>query len=288
MIKISRYKGRAGRKRRGILILLLLLAGGILFFWDQQNRIQTEIIPVTDPALPAAFDGFSIALISDLHGKEFGAGSETLLTAVEELEPDLIAITGDLIDQREQLSMVPALAAGLSAIAPTYYVTGNHEWAAKCVNELKELLRANGVTVLENETLPLEREGEMILLAGIEDPNGYADQKTLPQLAVEILLEYGDPFVVLLAHRNTEHQLYSDCRMDLTLSGHGHGGVIRLPFTDGLLGNDHTLFPSYTAGLYQLEGGQMVVSRGLGSNTETAPRFRLFNRPHLPLVILQR
>ena len=121
------------------------------------------------------------------------------------------------------------------------------------------------------------------LKAGIDDPNGFADQKTLAQLMTEIRSNLGNPFVLLLAHRNNDYPLYARCGVDVTLCGHGHGGIIRLPFTDGLLSVDRTLFPDHTAGLYQLDYGQLVVSRGLGNSGST---FRLFNRPHLPVVVL--
>jgi uncharacterized protein len=130
----------------------------------------------------------------------------------------------------------------------------------------------------------LERDGQTVVLAGIDDPNGFADQKTLTQLMTEIHAELGDPYVILLAHRN-DGALYESCGVDLTLCGHAHGGLVRLPFTDGLLDHDRTLFPTMTAGLYQLSYGQMVVSRGLGNSGAS---FRLFNRPHLPVVTLEQ
>ena len=163
-------------------------------------------------------------------------------------------------------------------------MAGNHEWSARLVQEVWEQLEGCGVTVLSNEYRLLERDGATIVLAGMEDANGYADQKTLRQLTEEIRAEQGDPYILLLAHRNNKWEDYVDCQIDLTLCGHAHGGLIRLPFTDGLIGNDRRLFPTYTSGLYALPYGQMVVSRGLGNNPYT---FRLFNRPEVPLVVLR-
>ena len=267
-----------------LLVLALLLACG-LFLYDQQNRIDTQELEFASPRLPAGFDGFRVVQISDLHGKEFGPGNETLLQKVEELKPDLIAITGDLVDAAGQFSIIEPLTRGLVAIAPTYYVTGNHEWAIREAYTVKALLRECGVTVLSNEFLPLERNGDTILLAGIDDPNGPYDQKTPGALADEIRAGYPEGYILLLAHRNEYHEVYSDARFDLTLCGHVHGGVIRLPFTDGLIDNSRrNFFPSYTAGLYQLPGGELMVSRGMGNGGST---FRLFNRPHLPVIILR-
>ena len=178
------------------------------------------------------------------------------------------------------------MASGLSAIAPTYYVTGNHEWAVGHVPEMKETLAENGVHVLSNQSLSLTRNEDRIILAGIDDPNGYADQKTPEEVAQEVAEEWGDPFWILLAHRNNafaEH--YSRLGADLVVSGHGHGGLVRLPFTDGLVSTEHTFFPSYTAGLYEKNGSTLFVTRGLGNSGFT---FRLFNRPEVAVLTLHK
>ena len=279
------------RRRHNRWKWLLLPAAVILlifFFRWQQNGIVSETYTVSSSRLPTAFDGLKIVQVSDVHGKEFGENSEALLDAVRELEPDLIAITGDLIDQEEQLSMVPALARGLSDIAPTYYVTGNHEWAVRRVTDLKELLENNGVTVLTNEYVTLERNGQTIAVAGLDDPNGPADQTTGPELMERIRTEQGDVYTVLLSHRDTV-ETYAAWGYDTVLCGHGHGGIFRIPILDkGLLSTDRTLFPKYDGGVYDFpDGGACVVSRGLGSNTVPFHAFRLFNRPDLPLIILK-
>lgn len=270
---------------RRLVLIFLVLALFALFFCDQQTRIQPEEIPLTDPRIPAGFDGYRISVLSDLHGGIPGdTDNRRLLAAVAEQSPDLIVLTGDIVDQRSDLSLLGPLAKSLSALAPTYYVTGNHEWATKQVNAIKAVLREHGVTVLEGNVVPLERNGDTICLMGIDDPNGpYSAQTVLPQMMTDARAAYGDPYTILLAHRNDEYDSYAQYGVDLTLSGHAHGGLIRLPFTDGLISTRRTLFPDHTAGLYQLDYGQQVVSRGLGS---IFPAFRLFNRPHLPLVAL--
>ena len=281
---------RKSRPRRGgmkllLTLILVLLAGG-LFFYDQQNRIQTETITAASDRLPAGFDGYRIVQISDLHGKEFGEDNHILLEKTAELEPDLIAITGDVIDDPDQMGILEPLARGLAAIAPTFYVTGNHEWAIREAATVKSLMEEYGVTVLSNEYLKLERGGDTIVLAGIDDPNGPYDQKTPEELSGEIHAALGDPYVLLLAHRNEYYQVYGQCGFDLTLCGHVHGGLIRLPFTDGLVDNTRRrFFPTHTAGLYPLDGGgTLMVSRGLGNGGIS---FRLFNRPHLPVIVLK-
>ena len=160
------------------------------------------------------------------------------------------------------------------------------------VPALKEILTANGVTVLSNQFVPLERNGDTIVLAGIDDPNGYADQKTPEELAAEVYAACGDPFWLLLAHRNNNFNSYY-CRLgaDLTFSGHAHGGIWRLPFTDGLVDTTLTLFPSFTSGFYHCtdencEGAMVFVNRGLGNSPKIVPR--ILNRPQVAVITLER
>lgn len=283
---MTKAAARRRRRRWGclprLLVTLLVLAAAVGWFWWQQNGLSSETISVT--SAPDGFAGYRIAVISDLHGKEFGEDNEKLIDFVRDLEPDLIAVTGDLIHDQAQMAMVRPVAKGLASIAPTYYVTGNHEWAAKVVPELEELLEACGINVLSNEYVMLTEGGDQIALLGAEDSNGYADQMTVGELADQVRQEQGDVYTILLSHRNNHYDQYQQARVDLTLAGHAHGGLIRLPTTDGLIGPKRELWPQYTAGLYDLSYGQMVVSRGLGNQF---PCFRLFNRPDVPLVVLE-
>ena len=278
-------KPRRRRARTALIALGVLLALCAWFLFEQRAILVTTTRAELS-GLPAGFDGVRIVHLSDLHGHEFGEGNARLLSLVRGQQPDLIVMTGDMVDRDTQLGTLATLAQGLAAIAPTYYVTGNHEWALgmAAARGIKQTVAACGVTVLTNEYVTLERDGQTVVLAGIDDPNGFADQKTLPQLMTEIRANLGGPYVILLAHRN-DGALYESCGVDLTLCGHAHGGLVRLPFTDGLVDHDRTFFPTMTAGLYQLSHGQMVVSRGLGNS---GPSFRLFNRPHLPVVTLER
>ena len=281
-------KHHRGRRRRLLIVLLtaVLAAGGFLY-WDNTALQVARFDPVfTD--LPAGFDGCRIVVLSDLHGGSFGDGNADLFAAVAAEQPEYIFYLGDLQDKyRGPAAGYPAAVAdGLSAIAPTYYVTGNHEWAIGDVPELKKTLSAHGVTVLSNQFLTLERNGDAIVLVGIDDPNGYADQKTPEELAAELYAAWGDPFWILLAHRNSRFaSQYSLLGADLVCSGHGHGGIIRLPGTDGLLSTERTLFPSYTAGLYEENGSVLFATRGLGNS---GPSFRVFNRPEVAVVTLHR
>ena len=283
---MPKHPKRRTRRNLAVLALSALCLTGFLY-WDNTALQVTRFDPVFSD-LPAGFDGCRIVVLSDLHGASFGAHNADLLAAVAAEQPEYIFFLGDLEDKyRGPADGYPAeTARGLSAIAPTYYVTGNHEWAVGHVPEMKETLAENGVHVLSNQSLSLTRNEDRIILAGIDDPNGYADQKTPEEVAQEVAEEWGDPFWILLAHRNNafaEH--YSRLGADLVVSGHGHGGLVRLPFTDGLVSTEHTFFPSYTAGLYEKNGSTLFVTRGLGNSGFT---FRLFNRPEVAVLTLHK
>lgn len=283
---MAKHSRKHPLRRLAVLAVLILVL--VLFFrWENTSLQIARFDPVfTD--LPAGFDGCRIVVLSDLHGAEFGENNEELFQTVADQSPEYIFYLGDLEDKYRgpDPGYAEAVAAGLTAIAPTYYVTGNHEWAIGDVPELKERLAAQGVTVLSNSFVTLERNGDTVVLAGIDDPNGYADQKPPETVAAEVYAAYGDPFWLLLAHRNDRfEEQYSLLGADLVLSGHGHGGIIRLPFTDGLLSTNRTLFPSYTAGLYDKNGSALFVTRGLGNS---GPSFRLWNRPEVAVVTLHR
>lgn len=272
---------------RNLLILIVLF--GIYLYWGNRS-IETDEATFTSGALPAGFDGCRIVQLSDLHGKYFGKGNERLYSAVKAAQPEYIFVTGDLVDRKTENPTIYAgeVGAALSAIAPTYYVTGNHEWGhgTKVVEEIKRTLQESGVTVLSNEFTYLARNGDTIVLAGIDDPNGYADQETPYELAQEVYAACGDPFWILLAHRNNRFaRQYSLLGADLVCSGHAHGGIVRLPGTDGLFSHDLDLFPSYTAGLYEENGSVLFVTRGLGNS---GPSFRVFNRPEIAVLTLRR
>lgn len=273
---------------RRLAVLAALAAALVLFARWENTSLEVDRFDPAFSDLPAGFDGCRIVVLSDLHGAEFGEDNADLFETVAEQAPKYIFYLGDLEDKYRgpEPGYAETVAAGLSAIAPTYYVTGNHEWAIGDVPELKERLAAQGVTVLSNSFVTLERNGDTVVLAGIDDPNGYADQKPPETVAAEVYAACGDPFWMLLAHRNDHFEAqYSLLGADLVLSGHGHGGIIRLPFTDGLLSTDRTLFPSYTAGLYEANGSALFVTRGLGNS---GPSFRLFNRPEVAVVTLHR
>ena len=272
------------RKTAVLLVLTALLAAGFLL-WGNCS-LQTTETALVSPALPPAFDGLRIVELADLHGRVFGRGSRRLLAAVRRAEPDLICIDGDLFDEHTDLAMLPPLLRGLCAIAPVYYVTGNHEWRVPGLRGILAQMRACGVTVLQDDWRVLRRGEDALVLAGTDDPCGPAERKTPAELIADIRAEAGEaPFLLLLAHRNDQLPQWSALGVQAVLAGHCHGGVVRLPFVGGLFGTDRRLFPAWDAGLYRQGETALYVSRGLGY---TNVHFRLFNRPEVAVIVLRR
>ena len=281
---------RINKRGRGcitaIALLVILAVAAIVFIYDQNNRMVVDELSVHLENLPKGFEGFRIAHVSDLHGKEYGKNNKNLIEKIKESKPDMIAITGDIIEDEEQLPKVEEFLKGIADIAPVYYVTGNHEWSSGTVQDVKRILAETGGKIFQNTYETLKSGGSEIILAGVDDPNGPADQKTLRELTREIRSKKPNAFILLLAHRNENIGEYARNGINLALAGHAHGGVIRLPYTDGLIDTQRNLFPSYTSGAYQLDDTWMVVSRGLG-NGKSVPT-RLFNHPQLLIISLER
>ena len=268
------------KKPKKILAAMVLTA--VLAAVYCNYSLETEDWTISSTRLPEAFSGLRVTLLTDLHGAGFGPENQRLLEAVAESRPDLIAICGDLADRLTDREMLSPLLRELTAIAPTYYVSGNHEWSRSDAEDLLAQIADCGVTVLRGDYVLLEREGQTMVLAGVEDPIAYADQVTPARLMERIRGEIpGDPYVLMLCHRNNTLELWSGLETDAVLSGHGHGGVIRLPLVGGLLSVERTFFPKDCEGLYTRERTTQAVSRGLGWP-------RLWNRPHLPTAVLCR
>ena len=276
------------KKRTRLWLLPVMLAAAGFCYLDNCT-VQTTFRTLRCATLPEAFSGLRIVQISDLHGRVFGKEHAALLDAVRTAKPDFIAITGDLADEDTALPSLRPLLAGLTALAPVYYVTGNHEWViSRAVRQtLCDLLDGYGVIRLENDYRVLERDGQRLVIAGVDDPNGPADQKTAPELVREIRSAYGeDVFILALCHRNDQLPLWAGLDVPVVLAGHAHGGIVRLPGFGGVFGTHYEFFPGDDAGLYVQDGTQLYVSRGLGPSRRLP--IRVCNAPELPVLTLVR
>ncbi|WP_066924200.1 metallophosphoesterase [Murdochiella massiliensis] len=271
-----------------VLVLGALLLFSVLFSIYRSNMtFKTTEYTVESPFLPNAFNNYRIAQISDLHDNVFGQDGSKLLEAIDEAEPNIVVLTGDIVSRRTQNT--DAVIDELKPIAekyPTYYIRGNHELYRDQSMENAEAfykdLDAIGVIRLENRTVTLMHREATIRLVGLMEPLGCYEYSSPPKMD-ELLGEKGDGYTVLLAHNPLPFQTYVDWGADLILSGHVHGGVIRLPFIGGLLSPERSFFPAYSKGVYQSGKQSMVVSTGMGG-----PRFpfRLFNDQELVVVTL--
>jgi len=273
-----------------IVLLVLLLPVGVLWV-DSNTRLVTTEFELFYDNLPAGFDGFRIVLLADMHGAEHGDNNERLIEAVRNARPDIITIAGDLIDRyqpskpvEKQLETARTLVTGLVKIAPVYYVTGNHEWDSGEVRTLFTMLEETGVNVLRNQYRKLTIGNDSIILAGVDDPGGPADMIKPNDFINNIFTGEDADFLAVISHRNYKLPLFSDLGVDLILSGHAHGGMIRLPFTDGLIGPSNELFPTNTNGVYTDGDTKMVVSRGLGNHFGWT---RFLNNPQVVVIKLK-
>ena len=269
-----------------IVVLFILIAWTI---WGNK-ALMVDAVTISSSRIPAAFSGFRIVQISDLHNVAFGKNNAELLKLLSESRPDIIVITGDLIDANHTDAGIALCFAQESVrIAPTYYVTGNHEAASPQYDILKAGLEAAGVIVLEDETVYLERNGETIALLGLADPDFtvkgdmFGETSAMVSTKLRNLIDDESRYTILLSHRPELFETYTDGGIDLVFSGHAHGGQFRLPFIGGLAAPNQGLFPQYDAGLYTDGGTSMVVSRGIGNSIIP---FRFNNRPEIVLVEL--
>ena len=279
-------------KKKGIIVLAVvaavLLALIIWVAWGN-TALHLNIYTISSDRLPEAFDGYRIAHVSDLHNAELGKDNEKLLDMLQEAKPDIIAITGDIIDSRNtDIDIALQFTKAAMEIAPCYYVTGNHEARVSEYNELKEGLIDQGVVVLDDERIELELSGETIALLGVNDPSFqtdylFGDSETIMKNRLQEISDAKNEFTILLSHRPELFEAYADNNIDIILSGHAHGGQFRLPVVGGLVAPNQGLFPKYDAGLYTDENTNMIVSRGIGNSILP---FRFNNRPEVIIIDL--
>lgn len=275
------------RKRRWPVLLLILIACSVWIYWGN-TAMQTTQITIRSEKIPPAFHGFTMVQVSDLHNTEFGDGQSGLLAAIRDAAPDLIAVTGDLIDSRRtDVEKAMAFIHGAVDLAPVYYVTGNHEARTEAYAQLEQQMAAAGVVILRNASASVTHGGASIRLLGLDDPafaaQGDGDGAGMIDARLKAMRGESDVYTVLLSHRPELFDLYAANGMDLVLSGHAHGGQIRLPFVGGLVAPNQGLFPSYSAGVYEKNQTSMVVSRGLGNSIFPV---RINNRPELIVITL--
>ena len=273
------------RWKRGALVLTAgaaLCAGAV---WALQDGLAVTRYDFPLPVGLEGLNGLTIAQISDVHSADI---QQELEAALQAAAPDLIVMTGDLVNREDRdLSCALSLAAMAVKIAPVYYAPGNHEADNPCYPELREGLEEAGITVLENESVQLWYRGARVNIIGLLDlafhPQGRtAAREELPGLIQD--LSVPGALNVVLSHRLSLMQEYGESGAGLVFSGHAHGGQVRMPLIGPLFAPDEGALPDYTAGTYLAGETWVVVSRGLGNGT---PFPRLWNAPELVVVTMR-
>jgi len=258
-------------------LLLALAAMGVLVAQGNGPLGVTEY-SVEAPDLPEEFRGFRIAQISDLHNEEFGKDNGELINMLSGCKPDIIVITGDLVDSRRtDIHIALTFAEQAVQIAPVYYVTGNHEARIVRYDALKAGLEERGVTVLTDESVLIPRGDAQIIMMGL------AESEEPPAERLARMREESEGYRVLLSHRPELFDLYAGENIDLVFTGHAHGGQFRIPGIGGLFAPGQGFFPKYDSGMFSENGTTMVVSRGLGNSLFP---LRIYNPPEIVLVNL--
>lgn len=262
----------------GVIVALMFAAVYCGFYTGLVSRHYT----LPTEKLPAGED-VRIVVLADLHSYTYGKDQQPLIRRIEAMQPDVICMVGDMADWVYPLSGVELLLEGIAELAPCLYVTGNHEYWSD-VARYKALFREYGVHVLENEALELTVKGARIFFYGVDDPD-YARAGEYGRFFEDMLPRPKDAYTVLLAHRPDPIAVYADYGFDLVLSGHTHGGQVRIPlFVNGLYAPDEGWFPRYAGGEYKVRDTTMIISRGL-SYYKQIPR--IFNPPEVVCVTLR-
>ena len=260
----------------------------VYLIWGN-TALTVSNIKISSSRIPIAFSGFRIAQVSDLHNAEFGKDNRKLLELLSESKPDIIAITGDLVDAgHTDIGVALDFAKEAVKIAPVYYVTGNHEASLSQYNELKAGLETIGVTVLDNDAVQLNHGKEAISLIGLSDPDFTIKGDTfgvVPAMVSTKLNNLADDensYTILLSHRPELFESYVHCNIDLVLSGHAHGGqwiIFKPLFSPG-----QGILPKYAKGSFG-DRPKLIISRGLG-NSEFP--LRLFNHPEIVIINVKK
>jgi len=260
----------------GSMRIILIAAGWTLIL--AAAALDTSLaVPVYKIFSDKVTKPVRIVLLTDFHSSSYGKGQQVLIDAVNAQNPDVILFAGDIFEDVRSHKHSIELLERLGEAYPCCYVTGNHEvWSGE-VNEIKELTRSLGVTVLEGTGELLDFGGQKLRICGVDDPAGGK------QFADCVHMAGDGVFTVLMSHRPDLVDLYSGNGFDLVVCGHAHGGQVRVPgLLNGLYAPNQGLFPKYAGGRYLLADGstEMIVSRGLCKNVLP----RVFNRPEVVVI----
>lgn len=260
----------------GIFILMYL------YIKYNVNTLEVTKYVVENKKVPKEFDGYNIVQISDLHSKLFGENNKKLIQKIKSLNPDIVVVTGDLIDgENNNYNVALDFMKEISKLYRVYYIIGNHEQKSlikKYKDEYKDYfnkLHQIDFVNLDNNKVEIVKGDSNINLYGLTVPYScykyLFDNQETTSIDIDFLEEKlgkvdREQFNILLAHTPFYFDEYEKWGADLTLCGHVHGGIVRLPLVGGLLSPDRKFFPKYDLGEYIKNKSTMIVSKGLGGS----------------------
>lgn len=282
----NKTQPKSPNRIRRLIIFIFFIAILMLGLYSEPEITE---LTFTSDSLPKSFNGFKIVVLSDLHNEVFGTSQDKLIKIIDSCSPDIIVLTGDIIDRdTSDFSPVTDLLDGICSKYPVYAVTGNHEYDnSDYLNTLYSYYEQYNVALLENDFAEIKRDGEVIYIYGIpymskaevlQNPQAFDIRNNTKN---SYILN-NDIFSILLYHDPEIFDIISKADYDIIFSGHVHGGVIRLPFIGGMLSPNVEFFPKYDSGIYTKNNTALVVSRGLGQTI--IPRFN--NRPEIVCITL--
>ena len=279
-------------KKKIIIILIIVLALSLIvyYLYYENNTLQVSNYIVTSDSLPNEFNNYKIVQISDFHNTKSKKIHNSILKEIKNIKPNIIVITGDLVDaNKTDINTAINFIKDIKDIAPIYYVTGNHEAHIENFTKLKDELVSNNVIILDSKVEVIKNNGDMINLVGLDDPSfnsdPYREDETVIKDELKMLTNDNSKFTILLSHRPELIDTYATENFNLVLSGHAHGGQIRIPFLGGLIAPNQGLLPKYTSGQIKKNQTTMIISRGIGNSIIP---FRINNRPELVVITLQK
>lgn len=270
-------------KRKGILLITFIGFSIVFLVSGLVNGLTTTKYIIHSRKIKSKI---KIVLLSDLHSCSYGKSQSQLIDRINDQDPDIVMMAGDIADDVIPDNKVKELLDGIAKKYPCYYVTGNHEFWSNRVLEQKELFRSYGVNVLEGTFDTISLNGQEISICGVDDPDG-AMENFDSQLNNAAKAVTDDKYTILLSHRPELFAQYVEHNFDLVLSGHAHGGQWRIPFLlqNGLYSPNQGIFPKYTYGIHEQSNTKMLVSRGLSRESTPIPRF--YNPPELVVINLE-
>lgn len=276
-------------KRAGVIALVIVFLFGCTLFVNEKlnGYVFVRNYTFSHKEIPQDFDGYKILMISDLHEAPF---SEQIIKHIKNEVPDIIVITGDMTQLPDfSIDETIKIKDGAGDI-PMYAISGNHDTQGGKYKEICTMLRKNGIIPLDDTSVCLEKGDSGILLIGVKDPiEDIVTEEKIKVMQKKIKKQFpsGPCFSILLSHRADLYPKMKNCGVDLILSGHMHGGIVRLPFVGGLIGKseEKPFFPEYDYGFYEYENAaSMIVSGGCDKNRE---KKRYFNPPEVLLITLE-